>query len=72
MKVKDCFLGIGRFQLNNGCNIQFWEDKWLEDYTLKQQFSLLYSITRRKNIFVAAVFSRVPLNIFFYRGLVGN
>jgi hypothetical protein len=33
---------------------------------------LLYSITRQKNISVAVVFSRVPLNISFHRGLVGN
>jgi hypothetical protein len=28
MKVKDSFLSLGRFKLNNGVHIQFWEDKW--------------------------------------------
>jgi hypothetical protein len=27
LKVKDTFLNLGRFQLNNGHNIKFWEDK---------------------------------------------
>jgi hypothetical protein len=29
MNVKESFLSLGHFQLNNGGNILFWEDKWL-------------------------------------------
>jgi len=36
MKVKDKFLNLGSFQLNNGENIRFWEDKWLGNFTLSQ------------------------------------
>jgi hypothetical protein len=27
LKVKDDFLNLGHFHLNNRCNIRFWEDK---------------------------------------------
>jgi len=36
MKVKDKFLNLASFQLNNGENIRFWEDKWLGNFTLSQ------------------------------------
>jgi hypothetical protein len=40
--------------------------------TLKQQFPTLFLITRNKHILVASVFSTIPLNISFRRGLTGN
>jgi hypothetical protein len=72
MNVKDSFLSLGHFKLNNGGNIQFWEDKWLGNFTLRQQYPPLYAITRRRNISVASVFSMILLNIAFRRGLVGT
>jgi hypothetical protein len=33
MKVKEAFLDLGRFQLNNVANTRFWEDKWLGNFT---------------------------------------
>jgi hypothetical protein len=33
MNVKESFLSLGHFQLNNGGNILFWEDKWLGNST---------------------------------------
>ena len=29
MGVKDKFLNLGKFKLNSGSQIRFWEDKWL-------------------------------------------
>jgi hypothetical protein len=72
MNVKEPFLDLGHFQLNNGGNIHFWEDRWLGNFTLCQQFPSLYAITHWRNVSVATVFSTVPLNIYFRRGLVGN
>jgi hypothetical protein len=72
MNVKESFLSLGHFQVNNGRNIQFWEDKWLKNFTLRQQYPSLYAITRRRNVLVASIFSMTPLNIAFRRGLVGN
>jgi hypothetical protein len=72
MKVKDSFLSLDQFKLNNRVHIRFWEDKWLENFSLQHRFPSLYAIVRKKNIYVASVFSIVPLNISFRRGLVGN
>jgi hypothetical protein len=65
MKVKESFLSLGHFTLNNGDNIRFWEDKWLGTTTLQYQFPELYSIVHRKNVLVASVFRTVVLNISF-------
>jgi hypothetical protein len=72
LKVNDTFLDLGHFQLNNGANIRFWEVKWLGNFTLKQYYPSLYLITHKKYICVQSVFSTIPLNISFQRGLVGN
>jgi hypothetical protein len=29
MKVKDEFLSMGRFDLGDGSQVQFWEDSWI-------------------------------------------
>jgi hypothetical protein len=44
----------------------------LGNFTLQQHYPLLYAITRRTNVSVASVFSMIPLNNSFRRGLVGN
>jgi hypothetical protein len=36
MKVKNSFLSLGHFKLNNGMSIRFWEDMWLGNFTLQQ------------------------------------
>lgn len=72
MKVKDKFLNLGSFQLNNGENIRFWKYKWLGNFTLSQHYLSLYNIARKKHISIATVFNSIPLNISFWRGLVGN
>jgi hypothetical protein len=72
MNVKESFLSLGHFHLNNGENIRFWEDRWLGNHTLKKQFPSLYAITHQRNVSVASVFSMIPLNISFRRGLAGN
>jgi hypothetical protein len=70
--VKEHFLNLGHFQLNNSGNIHFWEDRWLGNFTLSQQYPSLYAITHQRNVSVTSVFSTIPLNIAFQRGLVGN
>jgi hypothetical protein len=42
------------------------------NYSLKELYPTLFAIIRKKHISVALVFSTVPLNISFHRGLVGN
>jgi hypothetical protein len=36
MRVKEPFLSLGHFKLNNEENIRFWEDKWMRNVTLQQ------------------------------------
>ena len=72
MKVKDFFLNFGSFQLNDGNQIRFWEDKWIDSHTLRQQYPSLFNIVRKKHAMVASVFERVPLNMSFRRTLTGH
>ena len=69
MKVKDTFISKGTFVIHDGSQVRFWEDDWLGSGTLKLRFPSLYNLARRKNSTVACVFSTVPLNISFRRGL---
>ena len=71
MGVKDQFLNLGRFKLVSGNQIRFWEDKWLGNQKLKNQFPNLFNIVRKKHITVAEVLSSNPLNVSFRRALVG-
>jgi hypothetical protein len=70
MRVKESFLNLGRFQLCNGQNIRFWEDRWLKIFTIKELYPTLFAITRKKHISVASVFTTIPLNVSFHRGLL--
>jgi hypothetical protein len=72
MKVNNSFLNLDQFHLGNGHNVRFWEDKWLENFTLQDLCPTLFAINWKKHILVASVFSTIPLNISFQRGLVGN
>jgi hypothetical protein len=48
MKAKDRFLDLSAFNIHNGSGqTRFWEDKWLENFTLKEQYPSLYN-TRKK------------------------
>ncbi|WVZ54481.1 hypothetical protein U9M48_005268, partial [Paspalum notatum var. saurae] len=72
MKVKNQFMDLSAFQVHNGLQTKFWEDKWLGNYTLKEQYLSLFTIVRKKQSSVAHVLSTNPLNISFRRVLVGD
>ena len=72
MNVKDYFWARGKFEVKNGEKVRFWEDCWIGQKPLMQQYPELYNITRKKNQTVASVFSSLPLNISFRRALVGE
>ncbi|WVZ62710.1 hypothetical protein U9M48_012421 [Paspalum notatum var. saurae] len=44
MKVKDIFLEMGKFKLNDGSQIRFWQDRWMGNRTLKFEYPSLYYI----------------------------
>jgi hypothetical protein len=43
----------------------FWEDIWLGDISLTQQYPLLYNIVQQKNVLVVNVLAETPLSIAF-------
>ena len=55
MKVKDTFLNHGSFHLNDGNQIRFWEDKWIGNHTLREQYPNLYNIVRKKHATVVDI-----------------
>jgi len=48
MKVKNDFLKFGSFTIKDGPQIRFWEDVWLGNRSLREQYPQLYNITRKK------------------------
>lgn len=71
MKIKDQFLGGGGFNVQNGTQIRFWEDKWIGDKPLGIAYPALYNLVRRKDATVAQVMSSRPLNVSFRRAIQG-
>ena len=72
MGVKTEFFKHIRFSLGNGDGICFWEDTWLGQNPLSDQYPSLYNIVRHKNVLVANVLDSGQVNIQFRRSLVGD
>jgi hypothetical protein len=72
MKVKKKFLSFRYFQLNNGSQIRFWDDKWIGNHAFKDQYPSLYNIVRRKSDTIEKILSEVSVNVSFRRQLMGN
>ena len=51
MKAEDPFFDLSIFNNHNGSQTKFWEDKWLGNFALKEQYLSLYNIIRKKNIY---------------------
>ena len=62
---------MGKFNLGDGSQVQFWEDSWIRPRPLKPIFPTLYNIVRRKGTPVRTVLSMTPLNMALRRSLVG-
>lgn len=72
MNVKDQFLTLGIFNMQEEKQTRFWEDVWLGNHTLKSQYPSLYNIVRRRNATFAEMFRSTPLTNLFRRDLVGD
>jgi hypothetical protein len=72
MKVKTDFFDRGSFKVGNGEDTSFWEDTWLGDKPLAQQYPSLYNIVQRKQVTISSVLRQNPLNITFRRILTRN
>jgi hypothetical protein len=71
MRVKNEFFNRGSFRVGDGTGTRFWEDTWLGDTSLANQYPTLYNIVRTKEVLVADVLYQNPLNIRFNRILTG-
>jgi len=72
MKTKQEFLKFGTFIVKDGSQVRFWEDRWLGNITLQEQYPQLYNIVRKKHDTVADVLSIQIPNISWRRDLIGN
>ena len=63
MRVKSDFFSRGHFIVGDGSTTRFWEDIWMGDASLAQQYPSLYNIVQQKNVTVANVLAHVPLHI---------
>jgi hypothetical protein len=71
MNIKDTFMELGYFNVQDETQIRFWVDTWLGNKSLKDKFPVLFNILSRKQDSVAKVMSSPILNISFRRNLVG-
>jgi hypothetical protein len=55
-----------------GKKTRFWEDVWLGEQPLAQQYPSLYNIVQQKNVLIADALTGAHLNIKFRRTLTGN
>lgn len=47
-----------------------WKDCWLGDQSFEKIYPSLYNLVRNKNMAMAKVLGRVPLNVSFKRAIV--
>ena len=71
METKKHFFRFGAFNIKDGSEILFWEDMWLGNATLREQYPSLYSIVRHKSDTIATVMQSSPPNMMFRRTLLG-
>jgi hypothetical protein len=69
MGFGDEFFNRGSFVIKDGASTRFWEDIWLGNTSLYNQYPSLYNIVQRKHVTVANVLSNTPLNVGFNRVL---
>ena len=72
MKVKANFLKFGTFIIKDGSQIRFWEDEWLGNRSLREQYPQLNNIVRKKQDTVAEVLSSGTPNLSWRRDLIGS
>jgi hypothetical protein len=62
MATKKYFFPYGSFVIKYGSEIRFWEDKWLGNATLREQYPALYNIVLLKGDTIAKVLEFSPPN----------
>jgi hypothetical protein len=68
---EEVFLPLWYFLIKDGSQIRFWEDSWLGNSPLREQYPALYSIVRRKSDTIALVMATAPPDVTFRCDLIG-
>ena len=71
MATKKDFFRFVKFAIRDGLEIRFWEDKWLGNTPLKDQYPALYNIVRHKSDTLSKAMQSSPPIMTFTRDLVG-
>jgi hypothetical protein len=71
MATKKFFFRYGTFSIKDGSQIRFWEDSWLGNSRLSEQYPALYSIVHHKSDTIALVIATSPPDMNFRRDLIG-
>jgi hypothetical protein len=66
---EEIFFGHGSFFIRDGSEILFWEDKWLGNASLREQYPTLYAIVRHNNDTLVHVLGSNPPNMTSRRTL---
>jgi hypothetical protein len=53
MASKKIFFLYGTFSIQDGSHIRFWEDIWLDNAPLQEQYPALYNIVHHKGDTIA-------------------
>ena len=60
------------FAIKDDSKIRFWKDKWLDNATLRKQYSILDNIFRHKGETIVTIMETYPPNMTFRRDLIGT
>ena len=71
MMSKKHFFRFGSFTIKDDAEICFWEDIWIGNGGLSEQYPASYNIARKKNNIIAYVLSSSQSNILFRWDFIG-
>jgi hypothetical protein len=63
------FFGLRTFSIKDGSEIRIWEDKWVGNTSLREQYSSLYNIVRHKGDTITKILETSPPNVSFRKDL---
>jgi hypothetical protein len=72
MATKHKFFRFGQFLIKDGSPIRLWEDSWLGNAPLREQYLALYNIVRYKSDTIKKVMATSPPDVTFRRDLIGQ
>ena len=68
MATKKHLFRFGSFAIKDGSEIRFWEDIWLGNASLREQYLALYNIARDKNNTICSSAQLIPAKYFVEAG----